>query len=434
MSVATEVKVKVRNIAVGGAGVGEVVEQYDGSGDLLGITAFVPFTAVGEEVKARVEERKERYVHAQLLEVLTASLERTKPACKYFQTCGGCELQHIEYDEQLRAKRAMIVGALRAGQISAKIVDLVAPLKPSLPLGYRRRIKLHVDSTGKVGFYRTQSRSIVEIDKCPVADPLIGATFERLGDLGKALKGQVSSINLESDDAGVVAVLTAAYAMSEAAARDIKKIAREFFPNIVLIAGGKEMGGVGRQILELPLDTNGSLKLRVPAGSFSQVNWGVNQALVKRVCEAAESYSDSTVYDLFAGAGNFALPLAATGASVTAVEVDPRLVSLGRESAEAARLSKKLKFLEMSVEKFFKTQKIPNDAIIVADPPRNGLGPLVEELKTGSRLLFVSCHLPSFVRDLKKLLAAGWQAERIEPFDMFAQTSYVELLGVLTRP
>ncbi len=283
-----EIRVKIRNLAVGGSGVGEVLSQNDGGMALLGITAFVPYTAVGETVSARVVEKKERYLHADLLTVEESSPKRVEPACRYFSQCGGCELQHMNYLEQLRVKHAMILGSMRSSQISSKIVDLVKPVVPSEPFGYRRRIKLHIDSVGKVGFYRNQSRAIVEISSCEIADLRIREVLSTVGELGQKVKGKINSLSLETDEAGVIAVLGAPYTMGEVAATELLKTAREYFPNVTLIAGGKDCGGLGRQILELPLNSSGTLKLKVPVGEFSQVNWKINLELIDRVLE----YSD----------------------------------------------------------------------------------------------------------------------------------------------
>ncbi len=435
MSAETIVTVNVRSIAFGGAGVGEVTSQLDGRTDLLGITAFVPFTTAGEQVTARIVERKERHLQAELLSVDTPSLARATPRCELFTQCGGCEFQHIDYADQLELKYEMIRGSLRAAKLPTAVLDSLSPLVPSEDYGYRRRITLHVDTSGKVGFYRGGSRAVVPVVHCPIAVPAINELLPGLADFGRAIQGKISSILLEADDTGVVAVLKSPYDLSTQAARAIMTAARAALPSAILFAGGKEIEGYGRQILELPLNEQQTLKLRVPAGFFSQVNAKINTKLVAKSLELAGVMHQRLVMDLYAGAGNFAIPFASSGARVLAVECDKRLVSFGRENTSRYGLQKQLEFSELSVEKFLALpgMRDKKPELLIADPPRSGLGKVAHELPKAQRLLLVSCHLPSFVRDLKQLSELGWKAQTIVPFDMFAQTSYVEILALFTR-
>lgn len=435
MSAETLVTVNIRSIAFGGAGVGEVTAQLDGRTDLLGITAFVPFTTAGEQITARVVERKERHLQAELISVESPAPARTTPQCELFTQCGGCEFQHIDYQEQLALKFEMIRGSLRAAKLPSAVIDMLSPLVPSADYGYRRRITLHVDTSGKVGFYRSGSRAVVPVSKCPIAVPAINELLPGLADFGREVQGKISSILLEADDTGVVAVLKSPYDLSKQAARAIMTAAKGALPNAILFAGGKEIEGYGRQILELPLNEQQTLKLRVPAGFFSQVNAKINARLVGKAVEFAGLVHQRLVMDLYAGAGNFALPFASAGARVMAVECDKRLVSFGRENASRYGLQKNLEFSELSVEKFLALPGMRDQRpeLLIADPPRSGLGKVAHDLPKARRMLLISCHLPSFVRDLKQLSDLGWKVGSIVPFDMFAQTSYVEILAEFSR-
>lgn len=434
MSFGTEITVHIRGLAYGGAGVGEVLEQNDGRSDLRGITAFVPYTAIGETVSARVSQRKERYVQAELLNILARSEDRVQPRCGIFTICGGCELQHLAYRAQLDAKSEMIRGAMRAAQFSVRDLEKLTPIVPGEEYFYRRRVTLHIDPAGRVGFYRNATRSVVPTDRCPVAVDSINEVMKSIQDFGGEVKGKVSTLLLEADDAGVIAVLKSPYDLSQSVARGVLTSARKFFPNAFLVAADKEIDGYGRQILEIPLHEHRTFTLRVPAGFFSQVNAGINTKLVSRAVQLAALKSGEAVLDLYAGAGNFSLPLARGGASVTAVECDSRLVALGRENASRHGLKKQLEFLDLSVEKYLKmAAKNSPPALLVADPPRSGLGPLLPQLPPAARFILVSCHLPSFVRDAKGLIEQGYTLESVIPYDMFAQTSYVEILSVFRR-
>ncbi len=435
MSVSPIVSVKIRNIAVGGAGVGEVVSQGDGKEDLLGIAAFVPYSIPGEKVSALVTSQKKRHLETELREIEDAAEERVVPRCKYYMACGGCELQHISYEGQLQAKYKMIDGALRAAKFPSEVSEALRPVTPGSPFSYRHRLTLHVDPHGKVGLYRTNSRSVVPIESCAISNQKINEALTHIQSFGKEVQGRISSVLLEADDQGIIAILKSPYDLGKAEAEQILNRAKMHFGNVKLVIGEKELSGSGRQILELPLNEQKSLVLQVPAGAFSQVNVGINQRLIAKVVEEIEVGARTKVLDLYAGAGNFSLPIAKRGGSVTAVECDPRLVSFGRENASRYGLEKKLEYVHSSVEKFLASQKDSLRAFdcILADPPRSGLGNLAGELPQVKKLLLISCHLPSFTRDLRTLIDRGYEVKGIYPFDMFAQTSYIEILAVLNH-
>jgi len=423
--------VNIRNLAFGGDGVGEVIET-DSENSTLGIAAFVPFTIPGEKTRIHISEEKKRYLRGDITELLEISPARVEPECKYFGNCGGCEIQHIHYDDQLKFKREMISGALRAGRLPAKVVEALKDIVPSSPFNYRRRVTLHVSESGLVGFYRERSRSIVSIERCPIAVDAISELLPKLPTFTFAVKGKISSIVLESDAAGVVAVLKSAYALTKRDREIILGAAKQVFESALLLSGSEAAGGFGREILELPLSSSDSFTLQVPAGNFSQINLEINRALVEYVTSHAEIGRGDSVIDLYAGAGNFSLPLARLGGKVTAVEVDKRLVQLGKQNALRLRLDKQVTFYESSVEKFLsKPQTAPK--LLVCDPPRSGLGPMANKLPNADRVILISCHLPSCVRDLMALTEAGYEVLEIQPFDMFAQTTYVEIASVLVK-
>lgn len=431
----SHIKVNIREIAVGGAGVGEVCE---GDPSLLGITAFVPFAARGETVVAKLLQRKERYVTGELLSLVRPSEDRVEPTCEYFAKCGGCDLQHISYSAQLAGKLAMIEGALRSQRIDEVNLAKLQGFDPSPPFKYRRRVTLHIDSTGRVGFYRAKSRSVVGVDECSIADRSINQIIGQLPGFAKLVAGKVSTLILESDRDGVVALAKAPYKLSQSEIREVTSAGRQVFDDLTIVSGNSEVGGYGRKIVGIELNHLGSQKLSVPVGEFSQVNKLVNIDLVSYVLQMASASRDHLremlVEDLYSGAGNFSIPLAKLGAQVVAVEANERLSSFCASNAQAHGVERHVETVGSSVEKYLKQADTDRQVdLVVADPPRSGLSQLVKKLGYASRLILVSCQLPSFVRDLRLLLEDGWILEEIKPFDMFAQTSHVEIVGVFTR-
>src|ERR1041385_8631703 len=166
--------VEIADIAFGGEGVARVEE----------FVVFVPFVLVGEEVEVEVTEVKKRFARARLVQVLKASPQRVAPACRYFGECGGCQYQHIEYAAQLELKRKQIADLFeRLGGCSR---DAVAPVIPCpQPYGYRNRIMIRSQwdkfKQGlNIGYIRADSRLVVDIEECPIAEPALNAEIQRV--------------------------------------------------------------------------------------------------------------------------------------------------------------------------------------------------------------------------------------------------------------
>ena len=118
----------------------------------------------------------------------------------------------------------------------------------------------------------------------------------------------ISSILIEVDEAGAIVVLKSPTVLNQKEVNLVLSISKKYFQNVSIVVGGNEVGGFGRKILDLSLRENTKLKLRVPAGSFSQVNWSMNQKLIEKVLQVASPIKGKTVLDLYSGAGNFSLP------------------------------------------------------------------------------------------------------------------------------
>ncbi len=423
--------VKLRSIATGGEAVGEVEAVSSSEHEhLLGITTFVPYGAPGEKVLVSLEEEKGNFIRGNLVEVLDPSHSRTDPECAYYGSCGGCQLQHINYISSLDAKYQMLIGAMRAGKLPSNVIDSVLPIEQSLAYGYRRRINLHIDSSGTIGFYRPNSRSLVVVDSCSIASKQISDFIPKIQALGHEIKGKFNSVSIEEDTEGVIAVFNAPYELSDKELSTIHSTLSKNLNRYLVVSGTKVYQGTGSPFLELRVSP--TMKIRIPGGAFSQVNWEINQKLINFVLSCLEVNDSKPVYDLYAGAGNFTIPIAKSGRHVISVECDTRLASYGRENASKLGLSSKVSYHDESVESFLKKNKGNlRSGDVILDPPRSGVGPLVKSLKFAKKIVLISCHLPSFVRDLRGLIEQGFTVKKIKPFDMFPQTAYLEITALL---
>jgi tRNA/tmRNA/rRNA uracil-C5-methylase (TrmA/RlmC/RlmD family) len=164
----------IYDVAFGGAGVGR----------LDGKIVFVPFTIDGEQVEAEVVERRKSFDRAQLQKVTVPSPNRVNPICPYFGHCGGCDYQHVAYAHQLEIKRRQVVQLLaRIGRITD--VEVAPTVASKEYYGFRNRITVHA-AEGKIGFFEKNSRDVVDVERCPIAIPMVNEALKDLRTTGLA--------------------------------------------------------------------------------------------------------------------------------------------------------------------------------------------------------------------------------------------------------
>jgi tRNA/tmRNA/rRNA uracil-C5-methylase (TrmA/RlmC/RlmD family) len=164
----------IHDVAFGGAGVGR----------LDGKIVFVPFTIDGEQVEAEVVERRKSFDRAQLQKVTVPSPNRVNPICPYFGHCGGCDYQHVAYAHQLEIKRRQVAQLLaRIGRITD--VEVAPTVASKEYYGFRNRITVHA-AEGKIGFFEKNSRDVVDVERCPIAIPMVNEALKDLRATGLA--------------------------------------------------------------------------------------------------------------------------------------------------------------------------------------------------------------------------------------------------------
>jgi 23S rRNA (uracil1939-C5)-methyltransferase len=367
---------------------------YGGEGlaRLDGKVVLTPFVLPGEVVRAETDRAKNDLWRGRLIEVLQPSASRVTPGCPYFQRCGGCQYQHIEYAVQLQQKREILHEVLqRVGKIAfAGEIGTIS----GEPWQYRNRIQLHIEG-GKAGYFAQGSRDLVAIDHCPIASPKLNET------IGKMDAPQASTaVELFSNE-------------TEVQVNVLDRVPRQ------------ALSGLATLGVTTPIEYNG---FRVSRNSFFQIN----RFLIDRLVECAVSDAQGAwALDLYAGAGLFSKKLAERFAKVTAVEsggssfrdLEHNFTKTAVNAAVNADVEDYLASLE---EK-------PN--FILADPPRNGLGKMiVRELARirAPRLTIVSCDPATLARDLQGLITENYRIEKITLVDLFPQTFHLETVVELS--
>ncbi|MEO8195009.1 MAG: class I SAM-dependent RNA methyltransferase [Gemmatimonadales bacterium] len=400
------ISVEIESIAAGG----------DGVGRSSGLVVFVPRTAPGELVTARVSGRGS-FARGSLRGITRRSEERVEPQCPHYtrDRCGGCQLQHLDYPAQLRAKERIIRDAVeRIGKRKAEMEEV----RPS-PREWRYRSKLTLamqrmpsgEWLAGLHPYDNPAR-IFALNDCPITDRQVVATWREVlakSELFPPVPALRGSVRLTRD--GPIFVMMGAMRWSKAT---------EFFAAVeTLSAAWWENEEGARRIIG---DRRPARSLQLPSASFAQVNPKVADELRKHVIAKVSAHSPQTLVDAYSGAGDIAVAFARLGVRVTAIELD----------AEAARwcgmhLPEGSVSLRARVEEAL-PGSLPADAVIL-NPPRAGADARVTEAleSTSERprvIVYVSCNPATLARDLARL--PGYRIASMVPFDMFPQTAHVE--------
>jgi 23S rRNA (uracil1939-C5)-methyltransferase len=370
----------------------KLVYGGEGLARLEGKVVLTPFVLPGEVVRAQTERAKNDLWRGRLVEVLQPSAARVTPGCPYFQRCGGCQYQHMDYGFQLEQKRGILRETLqRGGKIEfAGEIGIVA----GEPWQYRSRVQLHVEA-GAVGYFGQGSRDLCAIDHCPIASPKLNET------IGKMQAPQASTaVELFTNET------------------DVQVNVVDRVPRQALIS----LASLG---VTTPIEYQG---FQVSRNSFFQVN----RFLVDRLVECAvANQKGEWAIDLYAGVGLFSVQLAKRFAKITAVEsggssfrdLEQNLAHNGAAGGTNANVEDYLAGLDTTPD------------FILADPPRAGLGKVVVKQLArirAPRLTIVSCDPATLARDLQGLIAENYRIEKITLVDLFPQTFHLETVVELS--
>lgn len=358
---------------------------------LQGRVVFVRHALPGELVRAVVtEDRQASFCRADAVTVLRASPDRVEPSCVWARPggCGGCDFQHVDPRAQRELKADVLAEQLRrmAGLDRRTEVEEL----PGGALGWRTRVRLAVDADGTPGLRPHRGHDVIPVDGCPLAcDGLL-------------------------DDA---------LASSWPPGRDIE-VVRD-------ADGTSKVDSDTRQVVE-------GRGWRVEPGAFWQVHPALPQALAAALRDWVPAIPGGVAWDLYGGAGVLAATLAEAvgdGGSVTVVESDKRSVAAGRAALGDLR---QVRWLAGRVEQVLTADppRLPGPPdVVVADPPRKGLGKAVVQAlaATGaSRVIYVACDPAALARDLASFAARGYRVSALRAFDAFPMTHHMEAIALLT--
>jgi len=429
------------------AAAGEVLSVVDlahdgrGIGRIGGKAVFVGGALPGEEVRIGARRRRARFDEAPLLEVVKPSASRVEPPCRAFGRCGGCALQHLAPAAQVAAREAELFAQLaRIGKVgpATRLAPLTGPT-----LGYRRRARLGIrylprERRAIVGFRGRDSGAIAPLTDCPVLAPPATELPGHLATLVASLDAarHITQAEVAVTDAVTVLALRALEPLGAADRTRLAAFAGQHGVEFWLDPGAGRspapLTGPGTA-LRYALPEFG-LTLEFGPADFVQVNAAVNERMVARTVELLAPGPGDAVLDLFAGLGNFTLPIARRAGSVLGVDVEAGLVAKGRANAERNGLTN-VRFATADLARDPAHEPWARTAFTLAllDPPRTGALEVLPLIGRGRprRVVYISCHPGTLARDAGllvhqhqfRLVAAG-------VMDMFPHTAHLESIAV----
>ena len=405
-----------------------------------GKVVFVAGALPGEQVEARLSRDATRYAEARLGKVVRASSERQTPICPHVGRCGGCRLQHASPGLQQQSKAEQLVHQLR--QLGGLSVPEPEAVIAAAPYGYRRRARLALRIERgqlQLGFRGAASNDICAIDQCPVLEPALAVLLPqiRAALAAQARPDDYGHAELLLSSEGPLLLLRrlrpvpAPRLAALAAALDGLRFGFEDNDGSVVDVAGQPLADCHYQIQV----AQRPLAIAFQPHHFIQVNAAVNQALVQRLLDWLQPAAGERLLDLFCGVGNFALPLAAAGAEVVAVEGVTAMVEQARANAE--RLGLSAQFLLGDLNAGVPPEALAGGAFsaVVLDPSREGAKGVVGGLAAlgARRVAYISCNPATLARDAAVLAAQGFVLSRLALVDMFPQTHHVEALALFER-
>lgn len=423
--------------------VGEVIEgeieaiAFGGEGILRyrGFVVFIPFTAIGDRISCRLTEIKRSFAKGVLITIQRASHYRTPPPCPYFETCGGCQLQHLNTEAQLKYKLGTVIDALkRIGHLSLPPLQIIPA---SSNWAYRRHITLHLKPKGEgfeAGYIGQDNHSLIVIQTCPIFNephhPIIQQLQHLVAQLSNPLKqeGRVTVLKNEKEQF----ILDFRFKEKFEINQKIFQTALQQSPYLagIIVQTPNQQYTLGDLYCEQKLE---GLTFRFSSQIFSQNHPEQSAQIYRQMCELAGRAPQQQVLDLYCGFGISSLLLAQQGHSVTGVEYNREAIKFAQENASFNQL-KKAHFIQGDVQKVLpQCLKKEKYSLIIMNPPRQGIakGVLQTLLKAQvDALIYISCMPATLARDLN-ILCQHYHLQEGRVYDMFPQTAHVETLVYL---
>lgn len=433
--------------------------EGQGVGKIEGFVVFVDNALPGELVEVEIEKITRSYAVGSLKRIAKASLQRIEPFCPVFERCGGCSIQHMSYEEQLRFKTDIVIQNIRR---IAKLEDIT--VHPTIGMknafNYRNKAQFPVGMSGKepvIGFYAMRTHNIIDSPVCGIQDAMSNkvreivrmyikeygiSVYEEQKHKG-LLRHVMTRTGFKTKEVMVVLVINGRDIPHR---KELIKILTSEIPEVKsimlnintqksnIILGSESICIFGSSTIT---DYIGKFRFEISPLSFFQVNPVQTEVLYGKALEYSRLTGNETVFDLYCGIGTISLFLSQKAKKVYGVEVVSEAVRDARRNAAMNGVDN-VEFVEGEAEKVIPDMYrygIKADVVVV-DPPRKGCDEALLDTLVSmrpERIVYVSCKPSTLARDLRYLADRGYMPVEVQPVDMFPWTMHTESVARIER-
>lgn len=394
---------------------------------------FVPFTAPEDFLSCKIKEINKNYASGEIVEIIKPSTKRLEPLCPYFGSCGGCQLQHIAYKEQLVHKREVVEDALKKiAQLNHIDVRPVEPAKEQW--SYRRHITLNLRPSlqgYEVGYVAADNYSLLCVEQCPIFTSKDNPIFKQIKEIARSLesgKENARVVIMKADYERFILLFHFKELPRNFDAVFSHSVSRPFLQGVIA-SSLRKVKSYGDVTITLPI-----LDLNIASSPHAFVQNHPEQSLkiydaIKNLAQAADARK---ALDLYCGIGITTLLMGRAGMPCLGIENNKEAIRLAAENAKINKIHN-VRFIHGKVEDSLNSTQ--NVDFILANPPRTGMNEEVLQklLKIApENIVYVSCMPATLARDLK-LLCQKYDILICQPYDMFPQTAHVEIFVHLTK-
>ncbi|MCI5630730.1 MAG: 23S rRNA (uracil(1939)-C(5))-methyltransferase RlmD [Clostridiales bacterium] len=442
--------VDIVDIGQGGVGIGK----------FEGFTVFVDGGLVKDKIKVKITKSKKNYAVGDIVEIIEPSPYRVERKCsKELKDCGGCQIQELDYQEQLNIKTNEVKQVIsRIGKLEDVVVHPALGMEE--PFRYRNKAQFpiqKVDGSPVIGFYKKKSHDIIPTDQCiiqhDVNDKIIKiiktyiraykvSVYDEKTHTG-VLRHLVTKVGFTSKEVMVVLV---ANGRKLPYLNELASVLKENIPgfktlvvnvnrektNVILGNENRVIYGDGKIN-----DNIGDLVFEISPLSFFQVNPVQTEVLYNKALEYAALGENDTVFDIYCGIGTISLFLAQRAKKVYGIEIVEEAIKDAKRNAEINNLDNVEFYVgkaEDVVPKMYKQGKRAN--VVVVDPPRKGCDEKVLDTIVSmqpDRVVYVSCNPSTLARDLAYLNEKGYKSLEVQPVDMFPHSVHIENVALIVK-
>lgn len=438
----------IKRLGINGEGVGYFKRQV----------VFVPGALPGEEIVAEATKVNPKFSEAKIKKIRKKSEFRVQPPCPVYHECGGCQLQHLRYDQQLKEKRDIIIQSLeRHTKLNPEKLDIKETIGMEDPWRYRNKSQFQVgQKDGKVlaGLYGMNSHRLINIEHCAVQHPQTTKATETVKRILQDLRIPIYN---ERNRKGIVRTIVARVGIQTGELQIVLITAQKELPkkeiiiektkselpevkSIIQNVNGEKTSIIfGQETMNLDgsdfiQETLGDLQFELSARTFFQLNPEQTVKLYNEVKRAAALTGKEKVADAYCGVGTIGLWVADQAAEIRGMDIIRESIEDAKKNA-ARHGIKHAQYVVGKAEEWLPkwTKEGWKPDVVIVDPPRTGLDQQL--LKTilkvqPKKVVYVSCNPSTLAKDIS-VLSSKYKVNGIQPVDMFPQTAHVECISQL---